>query len=139
MSNLNIVAVQGRLTRDAELNYLKNQNGTAVSKFSIACNEYRKGAENNQYVHYFDIVVWGKMAENVSKYLSKGSAVNIEGQLQQERWQTKDGENRSRIVITAKNVYFLSANKKDDTYRGEVDLTNEPQSFAGSDDDEINF
>lgn len=100
----------GNLTRDPELTY--TQGGTAVVKFSLAVNKNRKqGGELKEEVHYFDVVVFGKTAETCGQYLCKGKPVLVEGGLQQSRWETDDGQKRSRVQVLAAIVQFLPDGK----------------------------
>ena len=105
MTDLNHVALIGRLTRDAELKY--TASNLAVCKFSIANNQRRK--KDNAWTdeaHFFDVTLWGKTAESLHKYLVKGKQVAVDGQLRQSRWE-KDGQTRSRVEINATNIQLL--------------------------------
>jgi single-strand DNA-binding protein len=104
-SDINQVVLIGRLTRDAELKY--TSGGTAVCKFSIAVNRNRK--QGDQFVEeasFFDIVVWGRQGEAISKYLEKGKQVAVQGELRQNRWE-QDGQTRSKVEIHAFNLQLL--------------------------------
>lgn len=111
MTDINRVAVIGRLTRDLgtderEFGYLPN--GTARANISIAVNSSKK--QGDQYideVSYFDVTLWGKSAENLHPYLRKGKQIAVEGHLKQDRWKDQQGNNRSRIYIVADNVQLL--------------------------------
>ena len=106
MNDLNSVIVIGRLTKDQEMKY--TQNGSAVMSLSIAVNRsYKQGEQWVNSASYFDVSVWGKMAETLNQYLHKGKQVCVSGHLEQQRWQAQDGSNRSRIVIMAENVQLL--------------------------------
>jgi len=106
MVSFNKVIVMGNLTRDPEIRY--NPNGTAVANLGLAVNRrYKQGDENREEVSFFDVVVFGRQAENCSQYLSKGRPVLVEGRLQQRRWETDDGQKRSKVEIVAQNVSFL--------------------------------
>jgi single-strand DNA-binding protein len=108
MADINHVVLVGRLTRDAELKY--TSSGQAVCKFSIAVNRARKNGD--QWVdeaNFFDIVLWGRQGEAISKYLIKGKSVGVDGELRQDRWQ-QDGQNRSKVEIVAGNVQLLGGN-----------------------------
>jgi single-strand DNA-binding protein len=102
-----MVALIGRLTRDAELKY--TVNGTAVCKFSIAVN--RKKKDGDAWVDeagFFDIVLWGRQGEALNQYLVKGKQIGVNGELRQERWQDRDsGQGRSRVEIVADNIQLL--------------------------------
>ena len=105
MADINHVVLVGRLTRDAELKY--TNNGTPVSRLSIAINQRRK--RNDQWVdeaNFFNIVVWGKIAEALNPYLKKGKQIGVEGQLRQNRWE-QEGQQRSRVEIVASNIQLL--------------------------------
>ena len=99
---LNVTIIEGNLTRDPEINYV-GQNNTACCKFGIAHN---KKYGDNETVHFFNVTCWGKIAENVSKYMTKGSKVYIEGELNYDTWQDKDGNNRNSVSINARTVHF---------------------------------
>ena len=103
--SLNSVNIMGNLTRDPELKY--TNSGKSVCNLSIANNRiYTKNGEKVTEVSYFDIEVWGAVAENCAKFLSKGSGIIVEGRLRQERWE-KDGKTQSRVRIAANNVHFM--------------------------------
>jgi single-strand DNA-binding protein len=103
--SLNSVNIMGNLTRDPELKILAS--GKSVCSMSIANNRvYSKGGEKVTEVSYFDIEVWGQVAENCAKYLKKGSGIIVEGRLKQDRWE-KDGKTQSRVRISANNIHFM--------------------------------
>jgi single-strand DNA-binding protein len=105
MSDVNQVVLIGRLVRDAELKY--TTSGKAVTKFSIAVNEKRKAGDQwKDSAGFFEIVLWGQIAESLQPYLSKGKQIAVIGKLTQERWE-KDGENRSKVTVTASTVQLL--------------------------------
>jgi len=105
MADINSVVLVGRLTRDAELKYLNA--GLAVCKFSLAINRRKKNGDNwEDEVNYFDVVLWGRQGEALSKYLTKGKPVGVQGELRQDRWE-QDGQKRSRIEIVADNIQLL--------------------------------
>lgn len=104
-NDINHVTVVGRLTRDAEISYLPS--GVAVAKISIAVNRSRKNGDQwVDEVSYFDSAIFGKTAENLKPYLSKGKQIGVEGHLKQDRWE-KEGQKFSKISIIADNVQLL--------------------------------
>ncbi len=106
MTSFNKVILLGNLTRDPEIRY--TPNGTAVANFAIAVNrKYKSGDETKEEVSYIDIVVFGKSAENCGQYLTKGQGVLIEGRLQQRRWETDDGQKRSKVEVATQFVTFM--------------------------------
>ena len=106
MTDINVLVVQGRLTRDIgadDFAYLPN--GTARLNFSIAVNRsVKKGDEWTDEVSYFDVTHFGKSAEAIKPKLHKGSLVTIDGYIKQDRWKSKTGENRSAVKIVADMV-----------------------------------
>lgn len=109
MASLNKVFLLGNLTRDPDLRALPS--GSAVCEFGIAVNR-RYTAANGQEVEepcFVDIVVWGRSAESCKQYLEKGSQVMIEGRLQLDQWEDRNGGGkRSRLRVIAEQVQFLS-------------------------------
>lgn len=103
----NKIILIGNLTRDPELRY--TPQGTSVCNFGIAVNRrYKQGDETKEEVTFINVVVFGKQADTCGQYLNKGSAVLIEGRLQERRWETEDGQKRSRHEVVAQSVRFLS-------------------------------
>lgn len=113
MADLNLVILVGRLTRDPTLRY--TSGGQPVADLSLATGRtyMSKTGERKEEVCYVDIVVWGKQAEAASEYLKKGSSVLIEGRLQLDTWETKEGEKRSRMRVQASRVQFLDRAPRD--------------------------
>ena len=102
--DLNNYSVIGRMTRDLdERAFSYTPNGKARLNISIAVND---GYGDNQYTSYFDVVVWGKTAENIKPYLGKGKQICINGRLRQDRWES-NGQKNSRVVIVAETVQLL--------------------------------
>lgn len=110
-NDLNKVILIGRLTRDAELKY--NTKGTAIAAVSLASNRSVKKQDNwETEVSYFDGNIYGRMAENLKPYLTKGKMILIAGHLKQDRWK-KDGQNFSRIKIEVEEVQLLGGNSSE--------------------------
>ena len=106
-NDINVVVLVGRLTRDCELK--STQGGTSVCRFSVAVNRRKKTQDSwTDEVNYFDVVLWGKSADSLKSYLTKGRQVSIEGELRQNRWE-QDGQARSKVEIVANNVQLLSS------------------------------
>jgi len=108
--DLNMVAVIGRLTRDAELRY--TAIGSALCNFSIAVNRrVKKGEQWLDEASFFDITLWGKQGENLNKYLLKGGQVAINGSLKQDRWE-KDGQKFSKVSIHVDDIQLIGGKKE---------------------------
>ncbi len=111
MSSFNRVILMGNLTRDPEIRY--TPNGSAVATLGLAVNRrYKQGEELKEEVTFVDIVVFGKQAEHCGQYLAKGRGVLVEGRLQQRRWETEDGQKRSKIEVVALNVQFMPRSER---------------------------
>ena len=109
MANLNYVVLAGNLTRDPQVR--NTPAGTAVADLGLAINEKfkNKTGELQENTTYVDVVAWGRQAEVCQQYLHKGSPVLIEGRLQLDQWESKEGEKRSKLRVRADRVQFLNA------------------------------
>ena len=112
MSNdYNKITLIGRLTRDIELRY--TTTGTAIAVVSLASNRSVKKQDNwETEVSYFDANIYGRMAESLKPYLTKGKMILIAGRLKQDRWE-KDGQKFSRIKIEVEEVQLLGGNSSE--------------------------
>ena len=107
MTDINRVILVGRVVKDAELKF--TPSSTPVTRFSVAVNRSRKNGDQwEEEVSYIDIVLWGRSAESISKFLVKGKQVAVEGELRQNRWE-QDGQQRSKLEVVASNVQLLSS------------------------------
>ncbi len=110
-SDLNSVNIVGRLTKDCgadERSFAYLQSGMAVATVSIAVNRSRKqGDQLIDEVSYFDVKIYGKIAEGLKPYLVKGQQIAVNGMLKQERWTDKSGNKASRVVINALTVELI--------------------------------
>lgn len=137
MANYNKVILMGNLTRDPELRY--TPNGTAVATLSLAINRrYKANEEWREETDFFDIVVFGKQAENCGEYLKKGRPVLVDGRLSQRRWETDDGQKRSKVEVVAFSVQFLGTPNRD---RDSTDSSGSGSTDSGPefDDSDIPF
>ena len=115
MSDLNSVALVGRLVRDPELKY--TPQGAPVCEFTLASNRRwtKKDGEKAEDVAFVDVVVWNRLAEVSADYLKKGRMIAVSGQLTQDRWEDKEtGQKRSRIRIQVQSLQFLGGGSKDE-------------------------
>ena len=103
MSDINSVVLCGRVTRDAEVRY--TNGGMAVSEISIAVNRYA-GKDKGEEVSFFEVNLWGKTAEALAQYLTKGRQIVVQGELRQERWE-QDGQKQSKVRINANNIQLV--------------------------------
>jgi len=113
MTSYNRVVLAGRLTRDPELK--ETEGGIALAKIRMANNERYKNRDGEQVERtcFVDVDAWGKQAETCCRFLSKGSAVLVEGRLQLDQWQGDDGQARSKHFVRADRVEFLDPKPAD--------------------------
>ena len=109
MARLNKVFLMGNLTRDPELRY--TPNGTAVADLSLAVSDNYTDRDGKQVERtlFVDVVAWQRQAETASEYLSKGRPIFVEGRLQMDEWENKEGEKRTKIRVVARNIQFLGS------------------------------
>lgn len=130
MTNLTILT--GRITKDLEL---KQAGQTQVTNFSLAVDNPFKKDDTS----FFDIAAFGKTAQLLNNYCGKGSKILIEGNLKQDRFQDKEGHNRSVVRVIANRVEFLDTkgnnqqNSQPQQQRGQSPAGNNP--FANANDD----
>jgi single-strand DNA-binding protein len=106
---LNKVVLMGRLTADPEMRATKQ--GTPVGSFTLAVNRRTKPDEQ-QVADFLDIVVWGKTAEFVKRYFSKGQQVAVAGRIQSRMWEDQNGNKRKSVEIVAEEVHFAEPKRQ---------------------------
>jgi single-strand DNA-binding protein len=147
-NSLNKVMLLGRLGRDPDKKY--TNSNIAVCNFSIATSEsVKKGDSWEEKTEWHKIVVFGNQAENVSKFVKKGSLVFIEGRIQSRSYQDKDGNEKYITEIVANLIRFLDMKENADSERtyqsgGEskspkAEPSNPPVVDLEDDDDDLPF
>ncbi len=117
--SINRVVITGNLTRDPELT--STAGGMAILKMGIAVNDRRKNQQSGEWEdvpNFFDVVVFGKRGESISRFLSKGSKVAVEGKLRWHSWETPEGDKRSKVDIIADDIEFMSSRESGGTGGG---------------------
>lgn len=107
--SINRVNITGNLTRDPELR--STTSGMSVLKLGVAVNDRRKNQQTGEWEdspNFVDVTVFGARAEALSRFLSKGSKVAIEGKLRWSQWENQQGEKRSKLEVVADEIEFLS-------------------------------
>ncbi|KPJ75612.1 MAG: hypothetical protein AMS14_03290 [Planctomycetes bacterium DG_20] len=107
MANYNKVILIGNLTRDPQLRYTPSQ--MAVCDLGLAVNRRWSSQDGQQReeVCFVDCTAWGRQAENIQKYMSKGRPIFIEGRLTFRQWDGPDGKKRSKLEVTIERFQFL--------------------------------
>ena len=111
MPNYNKVMLMGNLTRDIELKY--TAGNTAVANLGLAVNRrYRVNKESREETTFVDCEAWGRTAENINKFFSKGRPIFVEGRLKLDEWQDRDGNKRSKLKVVVENFEFIDSGKR---------------------------
>ena len=115
---INRVNISGNLTRDPELR--ATASGTQVLSFGVAVNDRRRNPQTGEwedYPNFVDCTMFGARAESLSRYLSKGTKVSIEGKLRWSQWE-RDGQKRSKIEVIVDELEFMSSRGDSSSYGG---------------------
>jgi single-strand DNA-binding protein len=109
MPNFNKVMLMGNLTRDVELK--QTPNNQPVAEIGIAVNrKFRtRDGEDREETTFVDCEAWGRTAETMAKYLSKGRPVFIEGRLKLDQWEDREGNKRSKLRVVIENFQFVDS------------------------------
>lgn len=139
--SINSVTLSGNCTRDAELR--QTASGTSVLGFGLAVNERRKNTQTGEwedYANWVDCTMFGKRAQAVAPYVTKGAKVAVHGSLHYSSWE-RDGQKRSKLEVIVDELEFMSQRR--DSQPGSYD--NQGYSSGGYDsgaamyDDDIPF
>ncbi|MFZ2756579.1 MAG: single-stranded DNA-binding protein [Atopobiaceae bacterium] len=107
--SINRVTITGNLTRDPELR--QTQGGSPLMTFGVAVNDRRRNQQTGEWEdvpNFVDCVMFGTRAEAVSRFISKGSKVAIEGKLRYSSWE-REGQRRSKLEVIVDEIEFLSS------------------------------
>lgn len=135
-AGLNRVSIIGNLGKDPEIR--QTNSGMSIATLSIGVTERRKdGDDYKDQTEWVSVVVFGKTAENASKYLQKGRQIFVEGRLQTRKWEDKTGQTRYTTEVIANQVLFLG-NAKDNvastvSHSHTTDMIDE-EAFISDDD-----
>jgi single-strand DNA-binding protein len=111
MGSVNKVILVGNLGRDAELRY--TPGGAAVATINMATTEVwnDKAGQRQEKTEWHRVVLWGKPAESLTEYLTKGKQIYVEGRLQTRQWDDKDGNKRYTTEIRGDKVVLLGGGR----------------------------
>lgn len=136
--DLNICTFVGRLTKDAQSRY--SQNGTAIASFTIAVNNIVSDNVGGyrEEPNFFDMVIYGKRAESLYKYLVKGQQVAIQAEARQNSYKRKDGTTASAIEFMVLDVQLVGSSKKQQQEQPKQSVSRQ-QSEPVSDNPKVPF
>jgi len=130
--------ISGNLTRDPELR--ATAGGTSVLNFGVAVNDRRKNQQTGEweeYANFINCVMFGKRADALAQYLTKGQKVAIEGKLSYSQWESQQGEKRSKVEVLVDEIEFMSSRGEGGGGGGRT--FEAPQAADLPSDDEIPF
>ncbi len=112
MASFNKVILMGNLVADPEMRV--TPGGMSICKFTLAVNRQftTKEGEQRDEVAYVDVDAFGRSAEVISKYLSKGNPILVEGRLRQDKWETPQGEKRSKLMVVCETFKFVGGREE---------------------------
>lgn len=158
MASVNKVILVGNLGRDAELRY--TAGGAAVATLNMATTETwnDKSGQRQEKTEWHRVIIWGKMAEALAEYLTKGKQVYVEGRIQTRQWDDKDGNKRYTTEIRADRIVLLGgtnggahrathddgasvSGRSDDSTRSRAGVEESGEAHGGTEatDDDIPF
>ena len=115
---MNKVIISGRLTRDPEMRYSQSAEPLAVTRFSIAVNRrFKKDGEPD--ADFINCVSFGKTAEFISKYFTKGKMIGVVGSLRTNSWTDNNGQKRASTDVQVEEVEFLESKSASESYQAE--------------------
>lgn len=130
---LNYIVIQGRLSKDPQLRYTRNQ--TAVATFSVAVQrDY-----DREKADFIDVIAWRQTAEFVEKHFRKGQMIIVSGSLQMREWEDKHGNRRISAEINAGNVYFCGDKGRAAETTADTAPGGAFTDYEGEDDGELPF
>ena len=133
MSKINLVVLGGNMTRDPDLKY--TPAGTAICEFTIANSKTWKdgnSGERKERAGFYNCIAWGKRGEVIAEHFKKGKPIEIQGELEFQQWEDKDGGKRNAVKINVQQFFFVGSKEGATS----VDSSNKPTDIN---DEEIPF
>lgn len=134
---MNVVTLNGRLTRDVELRY--TPNGNAVGRFSLAVNRRVPNQNGERIADFINCVIWNKPAETLAQYTKKGSLIGVQGRIQTGSYENQQGQKVYTTDVVVENFDFLetksATQQHDSSNAGPTQQFTAPQTNTSSDND----
>jgi len=108
-ADLNRVTLVGRLTRDPELRHTASGDPVCGMRLAVSSRARDDSGNWGDRSNYFDVTVFGRQAETVTTYLTKGRRIGVDGRLSWREWQDKDGNRRQSVEVIANDIFFLDS------------------------------
>ena len=128
--SINKVILTGNLTRDAELRY--TQSGLALASVGLAVNDRVRNSSTGDwedYANFINCTMFGKRAESLQPYLTKGQKVAVDGKLRYSTWET-DGQRRSKIEVIIDDIELLGSRQNTDRNSSSSEQTREKDAYS---------
>lgn len=122
---MNVCTFVGRVGRDADLR--STSSGQSVASFSIAVDR-RYPKKGEQEPLWIQVAIWGKLADSISEYITKGKLVSVSGRIDLETYEARDGETRTTLKLNASDVTLCGGNKQ------EAEPKTEPEAEVSDED-----
>lgn len=140
MASFNKVILMGNLVADPEMRV--TPGGMSICKFTLAVNRQfnTKDGEQREEVAYVDVDSFGRSAEVISKYLTKGNPILVEGRLRQDKWETPQGEKRSKLMVVCETFKFVGGREGENSggdYERSAPPPRQTKSAPSSSQDDI--
>jgi len=127
---MNRVFLLGRLTRNPEI--ATTTSGKKCANFSLAVSRPYKNKDGTYDSDFFNCTAWGRSAEYAEKYLHKGLAVAMEGELRQDKWEDQEGKRREKVYVNIAKIHLLPGTRKPDGNGASPDAGEFPGAEAPS-------
>lgn len=124
MPSFSLVVLMGHLVRKPSLK--ESESGHKYLNNCICVNKYKKGEETP---HFFDFTAFGKTAEIIANHIKQGSALQISGEPEQQKWVTEDDQNRSKVVFIAHKVTMLGKKNSEPNNDAEPEIADDDVPF----------
>ena len=134
MASLNKVFLLGNLVRDPDLRGLPSGQSVCELRMAVSRRYVNGSGQETEETCFVDVVVWGKSAKNCKQYLAKGSQVMVEGRLQLDQWEDRNGGGmRSRLRVIAEQIQFMNRRSNaDGEGRSEDGAAPEPRRYGNA-------
>lgn len=133
-ADLNRVTLVGRLTRDPELRHTASGDPVCSIRLAVSSRARDESGNWGDRSNYFDVTVFGRQADTVTTYLTKGRRIGVDGRLSWREWQAQDGTRRQSVEVIANDIFFLDSRSDSGGGGGGGEgWGDRPRASAGSD------
>ncbi len=108
-ADMNRVSLVGRLTRDPELRHTASGDPVCGMRLAVSSRARDENGNWGDRSNYFDVTVFGRQADTVSTYMTKGRRIGVDGRLSWREWQAQDGTRRQSVEVIANDIFFLDS------------------------------